>query len=89
MKYNDYLLIYNAGPEATYKLLLSMMESSLKQSAGLHQLEEQVEELQQRVHKNSSNSNKPPSSDSFVKPKSRRKKSGKKPGGQKGREGKT
>lgn len=89
MKYDDFLLIYNAGPEATYKLLLSMMDTSLKQSARIHQIEEQVEELQQRVNKNSSNSSKPPSSDNYVKPKSRRKKSGKKPGGQKGREGKT
>jgi len=89
MKYDDFLSIYNAGPEATYKLLLAVMESSLKQSARLHQVEEQVQELQQRVNKNSSNSNKPPSSNGFIKPQSRRKKSGKKPGGQMGREGKT
>jgi hypothetical protein len=65
------------------------MESSLKISARLHQVEEQVQEFKQRVNKNSSNSNKPSSSNGFIKPQSRRKKSGKKPGGQMGREGKT
>ncbi len=89
MRYDDFLLIYNAGPEATYKLLMSMMENSLKQNVHLSQLESRVQELEIQTNKNSDNSNKPSSSDPFVKPKSRRKKSGKSPGGQKGREGKT
>jgi transposase len=51
-----------------------------------------VEELQGKLSKNSSNSSKPPSSDGLKKtPKTRsqREKSGKKPGGQKGRKGST
>jgi transposase len=89
MRYDDFLLVYNAGPEATYKLLLSIMENSLKQSAQISRLENRVKELEERANRNSQNSNKPSSADPFVKPKSRRKKSGKTPGGQKGREGKT
>ncbi|OPL08837.1 MAG: hypothetical protein AVO34_13955 [Firmicutes bacterium ML8_F2] len=89
MRYDDFLHIYNAGPEATYKLLMSMMENSLKQNIHLSQLESRVQELEIQTKKNSDNSNKPSSSDPFVKPKSRRTKSGKTPGGQKGREGKT
>ena len=89
MRYDDFLHIYNAGPEATYKLLISMMENNLKQNAHLSQLESRVQELEARANENSDNSNKPSSSDPFIKPKSRRKKSGKAPGGQKGREGKT
>ena len=63
----------------------------------LTQRDELIEQLQQRIHlleerlsKNSHNSHLPPSSDRFVRqPKSLRKKSGKKPGGQEGHAGKT
>jgi transposase len=63
----------------------------------LSQRDELIEQLQQRIHlleerlsKNSHNSHLPPSSDRFVRqPKSVRKKSGKKPGGQEGHPGKT
>ena len=83
MRYDDFLHIYNAGPEATYKLLISMMENNLKQNAHLSQLESRVQELEARANENSDNSNKPSSSDPFIKPKSRRKKSGEAPGGTK------
>ena len=56
-------------------------------------LEKQVAELLLQKAKNSKNSSKPPSTDEFKKPKpnpkSQRKKSGKKPGGQKGHKGAT
>src|SRR6266550_2959047 len=53
-------------------------------------LAEQVKSLQERLAKDSHNSHLPPSSDRFGRqPKSLRKKSGKKPGGQEGHPGKT
>lgn len=58
----------------------------------LEELTEQVEGLQEKLKKNSSNSSLPPSSDRFGRQKrtrSLRKKSGKKPGGQKGHPGQT
>jgi transposase len=55
----------------------------------LQQLETRVHELEERLSKDSSNSSKPPSSDGLKrKPKSLRKQSGKKPGGQQGHAGK-
>lgn len=67
--------------------------------ATVSRLEQQVQEQAQKIHeleahiaKNSSNSSKPPGSDGFKKPLktiSQRGKSGKKPGGQNGRIGKT
>src|SRR5213082_2127829 len=54
------------------------------------QLSEQVQALQERLTKDSPNSHLPPSSDRFVRqPKSLRKQSGKKPGGQVGHPGST
>ena len=54
-------------------------------------LKQQIEHLADQIAKNSKNSSKPPSSDGYEKPapKSRRKKSGKKAGGQKGHDGNT
>lgn len=57
--------------------------------ARIQQLEAEVHELKSRLSKDSSNSSKPPSSDGLKrKPKSLRKQSGKKPGGQQGHVGK-
>ena len=52
-------------------------------------LTERIQKLEDQLVKNSSNSGKPPSSDGYEKPapKSRRKRSGKKSGGQKGHAG--
>ena len=56
----------------------------------IEQLQQRIQLLEERLAKNSHNSHLPPSSDRFVRqPKSLRKKSGKKPGGQEGHPGKT
>ncbi|MCB9274965.1 MAG: IS66 family transposase [Lewinellaceae bacterium] len=55
----------------------------------IQKLEARIKELEDQISKNSRNSSKPPSSDEFDKPapKSQRKKTGRKAGGQKGHEG--
>jgi len=96
MEYKEFLDVYHAGPEATFKLVSRILEINAllnKQVTLLSEqvplLEERVKELEAQRNKNSRNSSKPPSSDEFIKPKSQRKKSGKKPGGQKGHKGQT
>jgi len=120
VKYEQFLEIYQAGPEAVFQLVsqLSAMNSALRQRVALQKeiivqheeklarqheniklledqlaqlpaLLERVKELEARAHQNSRNSNTPPSADEFVKPKSRRTKSGKPAGGQKGHQGNT
>lgn len=73
--------LYHQGEEAVVAILLDLFR--------------RVQMLEEQVAKNSNNSSKPPSSDSLSKPplkpmpQSLRKKTGKKPGGQKGQAGKT
>jgi transposase len=70
---------------------ITLLERELSmQQEQLTQFAEQVKALQARLAKDSHNSHLPPSSDRFGRqPKSLRKKSGKKPGGQEGHPGKT
>jgi transposase len=68
--------------------LLPLREHVRQQALLIAQLQQQVQVLQERLDKDSHNSHLPPSSDRFVRqPKSLRKKSGKKTGGQPGHEG--
>ena len=68
--------------------LITLLLATLERNRLLEQkvivLTERVAELEERLKQNSSNSSKPPSSDGFARPvpKSQRRKSGKKPGGQ-------
>ena len=75
-----------ADPESIVDLILDLMDT-------VEQLTARVEQLEDQLKKNSGNSSKPPSTDKAfgAKPKNRslRRKSGKKPGGQKGRKGST
>ncbi len=88
----EILAIYEAGPEAVISVIQRLEIIIEKQSIRIAELEERVKVLESRLNQNSKNSSKPPSTD-FVKekpnPKSLRKKSGKKSGGQEGHAGTT
>ncbi len=93
----EILAVYEAGPEAVITLINRIQAENQKiieqQAARISELEERVKSLEVMLNKNSSNSSKPPSTDSFARekpnPKSSRIRSGKKPGGQPGHVGKT
>jgi transposase len=84
--------IYQMGREVTVAFIKTLLDR-------IQQLEEivktqgkEIQKLKEQIAQNSRNSSKPPSSDSMFdkpKPKSLRKKSGKRPGGQRGHEGTT
>src|SRR5208283_5676737 len=92
---------YKAGPDAVVSLveyLQDQFEASLdKWSNALAELSEtnekliaKVQALEEKINKDSHNSNNPPSSDGLARRFSRKRQhSGKKPGGQKGHEGTT
>ncbi|HJH31145.1 MAG TPA: hypothetical protein C5S50_02920 [Methanosarcinaceae archaeon] len=86
MEREEILAIYEAGPDAVINLIEQLLATIAKQ-------EERIKSLEERINKNSCNSSKPPSTDAYAtqkpKPKSRRIKSGKKVGGQKGHPGTT
>ena len=76
--------IYRQGEEAVIALVMALLKIN-------EDHEERFKRLEDQIAKNSSNSNKPPSSDGLSKPspKSLRKRHGKKSGGQAGHQGKT
>ena len=78
-------------PEAMAKRLLDYQAKVIQSEELIAKLVKRIEELEARLNMNSRNSSKPPSSDGLNKPapKSLRKKSSKKTGGQPGHEGKT
>ena len=93
------LAAYRAGPDAIVSLIQYLQDMYEVQLRGLQaeydtrlaELIEQLKQLQDRLHTDSHNSSKPPSSDSIGSKKivHTRKPSGKKPGGQKGHQGST
>ena len=85
MKREEILALCSSNPEVVD--YIESLESQVKE------LSKRLQELEARLNQNSRNSSKPPSTDFSVKhkpnPKSRRKRSGKKPGGQEGHSGTT
>jgi transposase/uncharacterized coiled-coil protein SlyX len=89
--------VYDAGPEAVIALVESLLATVARQQALIEQqqavltaLTARVQQLENQLATQSHNSSKPPSSDGLAKKtKSRREKSGKKPGGQPGHPGQT
>lgn len=81
----------NDNSKQTYEV--SYVQSLLKiieeQNRIIAKLQKRIQELEARLNQNSRNSSKPPSSDTFTRPQSQRKKGEKPPGGQKGHKGKT
>ena len=82
---------YYKDPEAVIDLIFRLFDIIEAQQAQITELTERIKVLEARLNQNSSNSNLPPSSDGpgKPKPKSLRKKSRKKRGGQKGHTGHT
>jgi len=74
--------IYDSGKEVTVDFIKILIDK-------INHLEARVRELEEQISKDSHNSNKPPSSDGMKKIPKARKPTGRKPGGQKGHEGKT
>jgi transposase len=89
MNRDEILEIYNKGPEAVIEIIQKQNEEIQALKVMVKQLTLRVQELEARLNQNSSNSNRPPSSDGLSR-KDRRaqeRKSKKKRGGQKGHEG--
>ena len=85
----DILAIYEEGPEAVIATMQILCSIINKQAARIAELEERVKSLEDQINKNSRNSSKPPSTDTFRKIKGQRKPSGRPVGGQKGHKGHT
>ena len=91
------LELYKAGPDAVVSFILHIQDLlnnlGLKvesQQKIIEQMERRIQELEAIIKKDSHNSSKPPSSDGYRKRSVKQeKKSGRKPGGQKGHEGNT
>lgn len=78
--------IYDKGPDAVIALIRDLFKGFELQIAVF---EARIRQLESQVNTNSRNSGKPSSSDGLTRPKSLRKKSGKKSGAQKGHPGHT
>jgi transposase/uncharacterized coiled-coil protein SlyX len=89
VKREDIQAIYDKGIDAVVAMVEAFEQIYQQQALQIAALTERVKQLESQINTNSKNSSKPPSSDGFVKPKSLRKKSGKKSGAQKGHPGHT
>jgi transposase len=90
---DEILAIYAAGPEAVVQVIEALQASQVALHQQVATLTARVADLERRLNQDSHNSHKPPSSDGLAKkkprPRSLRKRSGKKSGGQAGHPGTT
>lgn len=91
MTREDIVAVYEQGVDAVVDLVEHLSTQLTHQQQMIASLTARLNDLEERLAKNSRNSSKPPSSDAITKPKpkSLRAKSAKKPGGQKGHPGMT
>src|SRR5712691_8191198 len=87
--------IYASGLAATVAFVQHLVEQVVTQQETIERLTQRIAELEERLGRNSRNSNQPPSTDGFLRPsrpsppRSQRQPSGKKTGGQPGHKGHT
>jgi len=93
LTYKQFEKLYNSGKDITFGFIRFILDRLKIQDDTIKLLQAEIKDLYVQLTKDSHNSSKPPSSDGFKsgkkQTKSLRKKSKKKPGGQKGHEGKT
>src|SRR5258706_16307088 len=90
-------VIYARGAAATVAFVQHLVEQLVTQQESIERLTQRIAELEERLGRNSRNSNQPPSSDGFLRPnrpspsspRSQRQPTGKKTGGQPGHKGQT
>ena len=90
MERAEAVAIYRQGEDACVEVLLGLAAAVEALQGQVAVLEARMSELEARLKKTSRNSSRPPSSDGLAKPpptRSRRRRSGRKPGGQPGSEG--
>jgi len=86
---DEFQPLYEQGPDALWSAVSKVQETLVSQQQQIDTLLFRLKELEDRLGKDSHNSNKPPSSDGLKKPVSLRKPNGRKPGGQHGHPGRT
>jgi len=86
---DEILALAEQNPEALVTIIQRQEETIQRLEETVRQLEARIAELERQLTMNSQHSGRPPSTDGFKRPQTKRKKTGNRPGGQKGHEGRT
>ncbi len=89
MEHDEILALAHHNPEALVTFIQNQEEKIQRLEETVRLLEARIAELERQLTMNSRNSSRPPSTDGFKRPQKERTKTGKRPGGQKGHEGRT